>query len=185
MKPLLMSLLWCACWSTSMAEATEPLRVEAPFRLEELAFVKLPGTATVTGESGIQLGDGTFKDCAGFNVELLPVTPYSRERIFKTYGNADRGQILLEQNPPRFTPDVREYHEWLLKGSCDARGRFRFEKVPAGDYFVMVFIIWEEPSDGGPRKSGGAVMQRIHVEPGAQVSLVLDSREQLPQAGAR
>jgi hypothetical protein len=91
------------------------------------------------------------------------VAAYSRERITRTYGNDRQGQILLEQNPPKFTPDAPEYHEMLLKGACDASGEFRFERVPAGDYFVMAFIIWDDTAGAMPRKAGGAAMKRIHV----------------------
>ena len=49
----------------------------------------------------------------------------------KTYGNTNQGQILLVQNPPKFTPDVPEYLEMLLKGACDERGEFTFAQVPA------------------------------------------------------
>jgi hypothetical protein len=93
----------------------------------------------------------------------LPVTAYSSERISKTYGNVRRGQILLEQNPPKFMPDEKEYHELLIKGACDASGIARFEKVPAGDYFVMAFIIWDEKARATTRKTGGAVMHRLRV----------------------
>jgi hypothetical protein len=64
---------------------------------------------------------------------------------------------------------VPEYHDTLIKGACDERGEFRFSNVPAGDYFVMVFIIWEVASDAKPRKAGGAAMKRIHVAAGSQV----------------
>src|SRR5688572_17514936 len=91
--------------------------------------------------------------------------PVSLSSIFKTYGNNQQGQILLEQNPPRFTPDVKEYHEMLLKGSCVARGKFNFENVAAGDYYVMAFIIWKTGPANGASSTGGAVMKRIRVEP--------------------
>jgi len=93
-------------------------------------------------------------------------SPFDMDAVkFKTYGNNQQGQILLEQNPPRFTPDVKEYHEMLLKGSCDARGKFNFENVAAGDYYVMAFIIWKTGPAEGASSSGGAVMKRIRVEP--------------------
>ena len=91
-----------------------------------MKFVKQSGTSTVTGTAFIKLADGTYRGCAGFNVELLPVAAYSKERIVKSYGNDQQGQILMEQNPPKFTPDVPEYHDMLIKGACDARGEFRF-----------------------------------------------------------
>jgi hypothetical protein len=153
--------------------AAEPVRLQSAFTLDEVKFVKQPGDATVTGKAFLKLTDGTYKDCAGFNMELLPVAAYSRERIGRTYGNVEQGQILLEQNPPRFTPDVPEYHDMLLKSACDAQGRFEFTRVPAGDYFVMAFIIWDDTSGAAPRKTGGAAMKRIRVEPRSTVDVLL------------
>ena len=155
------------CSATSAA--SEPVKLDSVFNIDEVSFVKQPGRATVTGTASIKLGDGTIKNCAGFNVELLPIAEYSKERIVRTYGNDQQGQILLEQNPPKFTPDVPEYHDTLIKGACDERGEFRFSNVPAGDYFVMAFIIWEDASGATPRKTGGAAMKRIHVAAGSQV----------------
>lgn len=149
--------------------AGEPVKLDSVFDIDAVSFVKQPGDATVTGTAAIALSDGTVKNCAGFNVELLPVAAYSRERIMRTYGNDQQGQILLEQNPPKFTPDAPEYHEALIKGACDVRGEFRFSNVPAGDYFVMVFIIWEDISGATPRKTGGAAMKRIHVAAGSRI----------------
>jgi hypothetical protein len=156
-------LLFAGLVANSAVMSAEPVTVDSPFNLEELKFVTVPGTASISGRAVLELADGSRKGCAGFNVELLPVTAYSSERIFKTYGNVQRGQILLEQNPPKFTPDVKEYHELLIKGACDAEGVFHFEKVPAGDYFVMAFLIWEEKAGDSVRKTGGARMQRLRV----------------------
>ena len=155
-------VLFCLAATSLDASAAGLVPINAPFRLEDLSFVKQPGKATVSGTAVLKLGDDTLKGCAGFNVELLPVAAYSSERILKTYGNTREGQILLEQNPPKFTPDVKAYHEMLLKSTCDAQGQFRFEKVPQGEYFIMAFIMWDDTS-GSPRKAGGAVMKRIRV----------------------
>jgi len=164
MKVARVSLVLLAGFITGPAVwSAEPLKVDSPFNLEELKFVLVPGKASVSGRAVLELADGSRKDCAGFNVELLPVTAYSSERILKSYGNVQRGQVLLEQNPPKFVPDVKEYHELLLKSSCNAQGVFHFENVPAGDYFVMAFLIWEEKAGDSVRKTGGAVMQRLRV----------------------
>jgi len=155
------------CSATSVAG--EPVKLDSVFNIDEVSFVKQRGNSTVTGTASIKLADGTIKNCAGFNVELLPVAAYAKERIVRTYGNDQQGQILLEQNPPKFTPDMPEYHDTLIKGACDERGAFRFSNVPAGDYFVMAFIICEDASGAAPRKTGGAAMKRIHVAAGSQV----------------
>jgi len=148
-----------------IATADDLVKLESAFSLDEVNFIKQPGNSTVSGKAFLKLADGTYKDCAGFNVELLPVAAYSTERITKTYGNAASGQILMEQNPPKFTPDAPEYHEMLLKGACDLRGEFHFSQVPAGEYFVIAFLIWDDPASATPRKTGGAAMKRILVPP--------------------
>ena len=153
--------------------AQEPLKLESAFDLDEVRFVKQPGTSTVTGSAYLRLADGTIKGCAGFNIELLPVAAYSTERITRTYGNDRQGQILIEQNPPKFTPDAPEYHDMVIKAACDASGTFTFSNVPAGKYFVVAFIIWDDTSSATPRKTGGGVMKRIEVAPGSRIEAVL------------
>ncbi len=157
----------------SAAVAAEPIKLDSKFDIEAVRFVKQTGTSTVLGKASLKLADGTVKDCAGFNIELLPVAAYSKERIVKTYGNDQQGQILMEQNPPKFTPDAPEYHDMLIKGACDLRGEFSFSNVPAGDYFVMAFIIWDDASGPTPRKTGGAVMKRIRVASQSRVEVLL------------
>lgn len=153
--------------------AAEPIQLKSRFDPEQVQWVAQPGDAHVSGTAFLTLGDGTRKSCAGFNVELLPVADYSSERIRLTYGNNQQGQILLDQNPPAFTPDAPAYHELLLKSQCDEQGVFAFNKVPAGEYYVMVFVIWRDMVGGAMRPQGGAVMKRIRVEAGAQVSVAM------------
>jgi hypothetical protein len=162
-----------AAWLVALAAAVTTIQLDSTFNVDDVKWVREPGNGVVSGKAFLTLRDGTLKDCAGFNVELLPVATYSSERIFRTYGNIRGGQILLEDNPPKFTPDAPGYHEYLLKGACNAQGEFRFEKVPAGDYFVMVFVIWDLPGLSSPVKTGGAVMKRIHVNPRAQLVVAL------------
>jgi hypothetical protein len=157
------------CASTAVAD--EPVKLDSVFNIDEVKFARQPGNSTVTGTAFLKLADNTFKSCAGFNVELLPVATYSKERIVRTYGNDQHGQILMEQNPPKFTPDAPEYHDMVIKGACDSRGEFKFSNVPAGAYFVIAFIIWDDASGATPRKTGGGAMKRIHVSAGSQVEV--------------
>lgn len=156
--------------------ASEPLQLKSRFDPAQVQWVAQPGDAEVTGTAFLVLADGARKSCAGFKVELLPVADYSSERIGLTYGNNQAGQILLEQNPPAFTPDDPGYHELLLRSQCDADGRFVFEQVPAGEYYVMVFVIWTETGSDKSSRQGGAVMQRIRVAPGARLNVAMGDR---------
>jgi hypothetical protein len=149
------------------------VQLQSPFDADAVKWVETPGHSTVSGQAFLRLADGTWKGCAGFNIELLPVAEYSNERIGKTYGNNVRGQILLEQDPPKFTPDAKEYHEMLLSSRCDPRDRFEFKNVPAGDFYVMAFIIWEQGAGPAAKKAGGAVMTRIKVAANSENQVLL------------
>ncbi|WP_340677416.1 hypothetical protein [Paraglaciecola sp.] len=144
--------------------SAEPLPLETRFKLEEVQWIRGKGDASLTGKAFIQLESGEYKDCAGFQIELLPVTPYSSERIVKTYGNKQQGQILLSQNPPVFTPDAKAYHEMEIIGQCDQHGVFSFNNIKAGEFYVMAFIIWDEQQGKDKIKMGGGVMHYINLQ---------------------
>lgn len=151
----------------------EAVKLNSKFALDDDAFVKTAGNAIVEGEAFIALEDQTLKNCAGFNVELLPSAKYSDERILLTYGSNEFGQILLSQRPPKFTPDVPEYHEYLLKTSCNKEGKFVFKNVPEGVYYAIAFIIWE---DNGSKRGGG-VMKRVKVDAGTKKKIFLNGNK--------
>ncbi len=52
-------------------------------------------------------------------------------------------------------------------------GQLRSLVGPAGDYFVIAFIIWDDASGLMPRKTGGGVMTRIHGPPETRVDVLL------------
>ena len=154
-----------------LAQEVAPIPLETRFDPAEIAWAMEEGTGIVSGEAYLTLADGSKKGCAGFPIELLPVAPYASERIDKTYGSTQAGQVLMRDNPPKFTPDAEEYHDMLIKGECDADNGFLFDKVPAGDYFALAFIIWEGKGDAGLQ--GGAVMRRVSVGEGARADVML------------
>jgi hypothetical protein len=171
------TLLLSSLVGSQVALSAEPLRLTSRFDPDAVKWVEEQGNSSVQGEAFLKLEDGTWKGCAGLGVELLPVAEYSSERIFKTYGNNERGQILLEQNPPKFTPDAEEYHKMVLHSQCDAQNAFLFRNVGAGEYYVIAFIIWDINQGGVVSKAGGGVMRRIKVEPGASVTVDLKVSE--------
>jgi hypothetical protein len=165
--------LFCAfsCLTFNSHAADALVQLNSQFNADEIKWVREPGDSSVSGKVFLTLKDGSKKGCAGFTIELLPVTTYSSERILKTYGNTLHGQVLLEDKPPKFTPDAKEYHELLLKSTCNAKNEFEFTQVPAGEYYVMAFIIWDQTSETGTIKTGGAVMKRIKVSPKSNVKI--------------
>ena len=151
---------------SQQALSSDLIAVESKFDPDEISWVKKEGTAIVEGEAYIKLEDGSYKGCSGFSIELLPVSAYSDERIYKTYGSNKSGQILIKENPPKFTPDHKLYHDLVIKSTCDSENRFSFSNVHPGDYYIMAFIIWNGTE-------GGGVMKRVSLKDGSKLRAVL------------
>lgn len=147
-----------------------PVKLKKTFLVNEVEFVKAVGNSTVEGSAFIKLEDGSLKGCSGFHVELLPASQYANERIYWNYKNNERGQILMSQKPPKFEPDVKEYHDYVIKTECDNNNTFEFSHVPAGDYYVIAFIIWGDKPDF----HGGAVMQKLSVADSSTYNVKLE-----------
>jgi len=141
------------------ANSRETVQLISEFNVDSVKWVKIKGNSSVSGEVHLKLGDGAYKGCSGFNIELLPASKYANERILSTYGNTDQGQILMSQKPPKFIPDVKEYHEYLIKSECDSNSKFSFNAVPSGEYYLIAFVIWGKE----PNQQGGGVMKKISV----------------------
>ena len=148
------------------AYASELVELESRFNLDEVKWIQTQGNSSISGSAFLRLSDTEKKGCAGFNVELLPVAQYSNERILKIYGSNSQGQVLLKDNPPKFTPDHPQYHELVIKSQCDKNNNFTFKNLSAGKYYVMVFVIWKNAAE---QEDGGVLMH--------QVSLVSDENK--------
>ena len=51
----------------------------------------------------------------------------------------------------------------VIKAQCNENNEFSFSQIKSGDYYVMVFIIWDIDLSGESAKDGGAVMKRVHL----------------------
>jgi len=62
----------------------------------------------------------------------------------------------------------------FLTTIADAEGRFIFENVPPGRYYLTTVITWEIPSYGSyTQMTGGVVCKRIEVDNGERVDVIL------------
>ena len=49
----------CGSICAAVAVAAEPVKLDSPFNIDEVKFVKQVGTSTVTGQAFLKLADGT------------------------------------------------------------------------------------------------------------------------------
>lgn len=122
-----------------------------------------PGTATVTGQAFMTTVGGDVKLCAGQPAFLDPVTAVS------TLWWSRGPKYNVAAPPPTSIPEFKAARR---VATCDAQGNFKFDKVPAGSYYLSTFVTWQVPSTNvfvDPTQ-GGIISVQIEVADGEQKS---------------
>ena len=114
------------------------------------AFINKKGGSTISGHAFLRRKDGMTVDAAGEIVRLIPVTPYAQERFARLYqGKKFAGGIFAPQQDPADP----EYAKLLRQTKAESNGRFFFENVSAGHYYVATQLQYQHSSkyfqDGG------------------------------------
>lgn len=137
-------------------------RMATPFRLPDFEPYDREGTAAVEGTAHIQMRRRR-QYAWEREIVLTPATDYSAELI-----EAYREYPVRIENPD---PRLESYQRRTV---TDRHGRFRFENLPPGDYFIHCFIDYPTPTGLGPLQRAGAVgwagaVGRISVGEGQSV----------------
>jgi len=130
-----------------------------PYSDADFAPYKVEGTGKVKGSAFLKTAGGDVKLGAGNTVELIPVTPYTRER----FGLAKR-YVNLAARDPRLAKHIKTT-------TADAQGYFTFSNVVEGEYFLTCMITWEY----GPysQMTGGQALAYVNLSDGEEVNVVL------------
>jgi len=143
-------------------------RIDTPYDKTLAARLLANGPNTVTGSASVRQRSGSVVTCAGQPVYLVPATDYARIRVRALYGSDERG-ASLDGRSYRFDPDPPEYAKLVRQAQCDANGRFRFDRVASGTFFLTAVVRWQE----GERRAGGSLMQQVTTGGGRTVNLTL------------
>lgn len=121
----------CAPVPTGPAYTPPP----AAFSAEDFAWSTRAGQAAIDGRVDFRL-DGETYVCTGA-VILTPDTPYTRARFHALYGSTNRAAIPEPIVRARTVADPNaDYRSFVRPGTC-ADGRFRFDGLPDGGWFVI------------------------------------------------
>ena len=101
---------------------------------------------------------GDVKYAAGNEVLLNPVTSISNQWYQENYLS---GKDLSEPDP--------RYLAALTKTTADGEGRFRFNNIPEGDYYLTSNVTWYV----GNSKQGGWISKRVTIEDGQSYEIIL------------
>ena len=149
-----------------------PAQMTSPFNAGDVAWSGAPGTATVEGRAAIPAGGGVSRTCAGGEAQLFPAGTYAAEMMRIVFGNDLRGYVPLASSPRYPANIAADFSRTVRRIGCDADGRFRFDGVPAGRWYVFSNVIWRT-AGGEAAPEGGALMQRVDVAEGARANVVL------------
>jgi hypothetical protein len=128
------------------------------FSVEEAAFIRKTGTATITGHAFRTKPSGVVVNAAGEVVRLIPATAYARERFENLYGK--RKYVPHRAYPRDDGPDPA-YGDYTRTTKAESNGRFIFQNVAPGAYYLTTQIIWGD--EDALFREGGSVYDSVTV----------------------
>jgi len=145
------------------------VEIAQPFDATQAEAALHPGSATVSGNAFMRQRGGGVVTCAGQSVVLTPATPYATARASAKFGVGGNGFRSADVPPVRFTPDEPAFAEMARKTRCDSSGRFAFDLVADGVYFITTEVTWF----AGSAAQGGELMKRVIVTDGKSRDVVI------------
>lgn len=166
--------------------ASAPYEMQSTWRSSDVVWASSKGDSKVMGSAVYVQASGATRTCAGLEVSLIPDSEYARERIQAELDIAGRSEFHKTANTGWPNPDIYYpanisapepgYIETSRRTVCDENGRFVFDNIPAGDYFLTSLVTWEGLS-WGPATKGAFVSSPVTVKPGDVVDVVLSNQE--------
>jgi hypothetical protein len=167
MVGVMLLLLVSGCAST---EEAPPLPRAERFNEEQLAPFAGLGNSSIVGEAFLKTGSGEVKKGAGETVWLVPVVAYTTEHLYKEKLTGRKLAPPLDKRVYRFMRNTK----------ADSEGRFRFDQIQPGEYYIYALILWSVPSmsvggEAGSKATGGFALSKVRVKANEQVSVVVTS----------
>lgn len=110
-------------------------QLTTPFSADAFAWSQKPGTGVIAGQGFLRAQGGIIMAAANEAVTLVPRTAYTDEIVAATrqVGFFDRYHNV-EKAP--------EYNQFRRVQKADPFGYFRFENLPAGEWYIVTRVIW-------------------------------------------
>lgn len=159
--------LVCACTTTN-----RNFEVEAKFDPNEAQFINEVGTASISGQAFLNRQGGQVVYATGNEINLIPATTYSRERLERFYeGKKFLNTFRAMATNATENVDPR-YKELIRQTKADGEGRFTFDKLAPGTYFVQAAVAWQE----GDVIRGGTFYETVALAEGEQKELIMNGK---------
>ncbi len=175
-RPVAIALLCVSALAASSQAARSARTRVGNFDPAEYAPYDSAGSGEITGTGSASAGRNGSRTIALRTVVLTPVTSWSRlwwERWVLRGDPAGEGEPRSER--------------YLREAVADSSGRFRFEHLPAGEYFLRGTILFETGDFG---RNGSPVLRvvlgkQVVLGAGQRLAIVLDSLRVEPYGSQR
>lgn len=138
--PILLCLAVFALSGCQSVREPDRAALTAAFDPAEAAFIKKPGTGKIDGHAFWRDGEGGTINAAGEIIRLVPATAYARERFATLYG----GGRTVAASAIRQIPADPRYEEYTRTTRAESNGRFSFDDVAPGTYYVTAQIVFRD-----------------------------------------
>ncbi len=127
------------------------------FDPSQASYVRAPGRGVIAGQAFLRdySGQSNVRYAAGETVRLIPATTYAETRIKNFYGSV---KFLPAASIPKVEPDA-QYAALTRTTTVESNGRFTFENVAPGRYYLTTQLIWK-PKDS-MSEEGGAMYEEV------------------------
>lgn len=140
------------------------------FDPKEVAWSEGKGPNHITGTAVLKLPDGQTRTCRPYTVIATPDSELARARLTALYGTTGRGH--RDANAPQVClPSDPAYAQTQRTASCDDQGRFRFDHLPDGTWYIAVPVVWQNKV--GEPFHGGTFLERVTLEGGETKQVTL------------
>ncbi len=129
----------------------------AAFDPSQANYIRAPGKGVITGEAFLRdtSGHSNVHYAAGETVRLIPATTYAQACIKKLYGSV---KFMPVTSVPQVETDT-QYASLTRTTTAGSRGRFKFENVAPGRYYLTTQLVWK-PKDSF-LSQGGAMYEEV------------------------
>lgn len=159
MRRLALNALCLAAPALAACNSSRGAALQPGFDPAVAAFIKTSGKATIEGQAFLRdtTGESNVRYAAGEVVRLVPATPYAEARFSHFYGGA---KFISAGSIPKAEPDP-DYAAFTRTTKADPKGRFSFDHVAPGRYFVTTQLIWRPKASFVSQ--GGAMYEEVAV----------------------
>lgn len=138
---------------------TPQAEIRGSFDARQAEAALQPGANTIQGTAFIRKLNGSVVPAAGEVINLVPWTAYAEERFAAIY---PRGKFTPIRRLVNVTAADPAYVRLTRQTKADTRGRFTFENVRPGRWYVQTQLIFTE--NRGDDAGGGLIYDLIEVK---------------------